>query len=321
MVTRNARQARSGRLFLICFLLAFALLPTIASCGTNTQAASSTPKTPASTPTTSAQPSSSPTVQSSAVPEGPIPTNVPSVLHGPTNFILKTPFNFSEVSGSDIDVNGTPTALPDSTVESGITREFQHLLFVVDSSNNVEVYVPGSTSPTKAQVTQRTDGSVEIEYTQTLESDLGVAKTSFDGVVFNGQIYTQYQQDYSPSINTAGDESDVTVAFSTNVQWIPASQIPTAPENARFQFTPNGAIALAWDAGKHAAAYDVYRMIPGEDQQFQLIATVKTTTYTDSSQDAWQNAHSSAGITYGVFSVGTSGVENPSGLPIPVATS
>jgi hypothetical protein len=219
-----------------------------------------------------------------------------------------------------MDDSGVSTPIAQNTVESGVTSELRHLLFIVTNGSDIQIYSQGSTTPIKAQVTQRTDGSVDVGYTQTSNTSLGSVNISFDGTMFHDQIFVHYQQSYTPTITSSEVQSNVTVAFSAKVQWVTPSQIPALPANGRFRFTPTSAVALAWDTGKNAVAYDVYRLIPSQDLSFEFVATVKDTTYTDTSAAAWQNAHTSTGITYGIFAVGPTGVENPVGLPIPVAT-
>ncbi len=81
---------------------------------------------------------------------------------------------------------------------------------------------------------------------------------------------------------------------------------------------PNGGVALSWSAGQHASRYDVYREVTNVDQQFQLVATVTGTTYTDASATAIKYAHAE-GITYAIFAVGPTGVENPSDTVVSVS--
>jgi hypothetical protein len=311
MVTRSAQSRRYAlRLIaLICTTVVF--LQILAGCG------SPPPNTSASQNT----PSASPTGQSYGPVLSPVATpGTPSVLHGPSNFVLHTPFKFSQANGQTTPDSGTPTPIDPNTLESQMTQQFQHVLFVVDSSNQVSVYIQGSSAPIKATVTQRTDGSVDIDYSKDDNASTGSTNLGFQATLFDNQIYVQYQQSYSPTITSSGIASSVTIAFSTAVQWVQASEIPTPPLNARFQFASNQTIILAWDAGQHAVAYDVYRMIPSESSEFEFLATVKDTTYTDTSADSWQNAHTSSGVTYGIFAVGPTGVENPNGLAFPIQT-
>jgi hypothetical protein len=319
MVTQNTRNGRAILRIFARLLTAIVLVQIIAGCGTTSQTKSPTP-TSTSTPQGQVYGPVPVTVTGQTSKPAPEATQAPG-LHGPTNFVLNTPLNFVDVNGTTTDDNGTPTAIDSKTVEDGINQEFQRILFVMDNNGNLNVYNPGTTTPIKAQITQQTDNSAEINYTQTANSALGSAQIEFDGMVTNSQINASYQQDYSPSLTSNGVQSNVAVTFSATIKWVAPDQIPTSPLNGQFQFTNSGGIALSWSAGQHAVAYNVYRIIPSEDQEYQLIATVKGTSYTDPSSDAWQNAHSSGGITYGVFAVGPTGVENPGGIPIHVATS
>ncbi|HZR39704.1 MAG TPA: hypothetical protein VFB12_06295 [Ktedonobacteraceae bacterium] len=310
MIIRKTQRGHYAIRFFARICIAIVFLAIIAGCGSasqNTSVATVVPTKPTIAPAKpTGQPSPSPTVQ--------------SILQGKSNFVLDTPFNFSNVNGTTTDNSGVPTPIAQNTVESGITSELQHRLFVVTNGSDIQIYSQGSTTPIKAQVTQGTDGSVDVSYTQVSNTAQGSTNISFDGIMLNDQIFVHYQQSYTPTITSSEMQSIVTVAFSAKVQWVTPSQIPTSPANGRFQFTSASAVALAWDAGKNAVAYDVYRQIPSQDQSFKFVATVKNTTYTDTSADAWQNAHTSTGITYGIFAVGPTRVENPSGLPIPVAT-
>jgi hypothetical protein len=303
MITRNAQRGRYAICFFAWICIAIMFLAITAGCATapqNTSVATVTPTTATEQPS-------------------PAPTALP-MLQGKSNFVLDAPFNFSNVNGVTTDNNGAPTPIAQNTVESGITSELQHQLFVVTNGSDIQIYSQGSTKPVKAQVTQLTNGSIDVGYTQENDTAMGSTNITFDGTMLNDQISVQYQQSYTPTIVSNGTQSDVAVAFSAKVQWVTPSQIPASPINGRFQFTSANAVALAWDTGKNAVAYDVYRLIPSQDQTFAFVATVKDTTYTDTSAVAWQNAHTSTGITYGIFAVGPTGVENPAGLAIPVAT-
>jgi len=303
MITRNTQRGRYAIRFFAWICIAIVFLAITAGCDTAPQNTS----VPTVTPTT-------PTEQ-------PSPTStVPSILQGKSNFVLGTPFNFLKADGTTSDNSGTSTPIAQNTVESGVTSELQHRLFVVTNGSNIQIYSQGSTTPIKAQVAQHTDGSIDVSYTQTSNAAQGSTNISFDGTMSNDQILVYYQQNYSPTIVSSGAPSNVTAAFSAKVQWVTPSQIPASPANGRFQLMPASAVALAWDTGKNAVSYDVYRLIPPQDQAFEFVTTVKDTTYTDTSAAAWQNAHTSTGITYAIFAVGPTGVENPAGLPIPVAT-
>ena len=300
MITRNTQRDRYAFRSFAWICTAIMLLAVIVGCSTAPQ------NTSVATVTPTAQPS-------------PAPTALP-MLQGKSNFVLDAPFNFSSVNGATTDNNGAPTPIAQNTVESGITSELQHQLFVVANGNNIQIYSQGSTKPIKAQVTPLTENSIDVRYTQANNTTTGSTNISFDGVILNDQISVHYQQSYTPTIVSNTTQSDVAVAFSAKVQWVSPSQIPVSPVNGRFQFTSSSGVALAWDTGKNAVAYDVYRLIPSQDASFVFVATVKDTTYTDTSAAAWQNAHTSTGITYGIFAVGPTGVENPAGLAIPVAT-
>ncbi len=218
-----------------------------------------------------------------------------------------------------MDNNGAITPLDANTIKTQITSELKRLLFVVDSGDGVKVYSPG-TSPITAQITQNADGSTAISYQQTVDSEAGSVVITFDGVLLKDHITVTYHQQYSPSILINANASDVLVTLTAAVRWVAANQIPAAPGNGSYQLTSNGGIALSWSAGQNAAAYDVYRLISDRDQQFQLLATVKGTAYTDNSAAAIQYVNSPKGITYAIFSVGPTSVENPGGMVIVVST-
>lgn len=246
----------------------------------------------------------------------PTPTLQPLTLHGPANFLLRTPLDFSNVSGSATDGNGTTTQLDAKTIKDGINEEFKHLLFMVDSNDSVKVYNPGATTPTTVQITQNNDGSTAIAYTQTTNSEAGSFAITFDGVLSKNRISALYEQRYAPLLISSVSASDVTVAFTAPVRWVAADEIPAAPVSGTYRITSSGGIALSWGAGQRAVAYDVYRLIPARDQQFQLLGTVKDPAYNDNSPEAVQNAHATPAIAYAIFSVGPTGIENPANLVI-----
>ncbi len=239
-------------------------------------------------------------------PVAPTPTLAPSALHGPTNFQLRTPLNFSAVNGTSTDDSGNSTPIDAQTIKTGATTELQGLLFEVNKDNTVNVYLPGDSSPIKAQVTQRPDGSTAINYTQQITS----ITINFAAALYKDQIIANYEQQYTPLITENANATDVVVSFTTHVRWILAKQIPTAPDNGQYQITKNGAVDLSWDPGQNAVAYNVYRIFPDQDQQFQLLGTVKNTTYNDKSAQIPQKL-STMGIAYAIFSVGPTGIENP----------
>lgn len=309
MVTPNASSAHwSARFFSGMFLLVF-LLPVIAGCSSTDPSAANS---------SSATPSLSPTASSTHVVYGPVaatPTLSPAALHGPTNFQLITPLKFSSAQGVTIDNDGQTTSLDPSNLKTQVTTELKHLLFVVDKENEVTVYAPGADGPIEAKVSQRSDGSTAIDYTQVANSEAGTITIVFDAAIAHDNIIVRYEQLYEPSIMANADKSDVTVAFTTKVKWVATNQIPTAPGNGKFEFT-GGGIILSWTPGKNAQAYNVYRQIADLDQQFKQIATVKTTSYTDTAQVTMDNVRSQKGVRYAIFAVGPTGVENPGGMVI-----
>lgn len=311
-MTRNignrSRLARSGVLLLLTLLL----IPFITGCGTTGQTA---PTTLSSQPTKSLQATEPPSSPQSAA-----PSPSPSSLHGPTNFLFTLPLNFSSVNGATTDDNGNVIPLDAQKVKDEITGELKRMLFVVNTSDNVEVYSPG-VSPLKAQVTFNNDGTTAIDYTQTVDSEAGTISITFVGTLHDNQMTVEYQQQYTPSMMINANASGVDVTFSAGVRWVPANQIPAAPTNGAYQIESDGGIAIKWSTAQNAVAYDVYRLISDQDQQFQFLTTVQNTPYVDDSPQARQNVQSAKGITYAIFSVGSTGVENPGGLVIPIGTS
>jgi hypothetical protein len=241
------------------------------------------------------------------------------VLHGATNFLLRTPLGFSRISGSSTDGNGHTTQLDTSTIKVGINEEFAHLLFQVDNANTVRVSPPGMTVPTIAQVSPHTDGSAEISYTQTSNSEAGSFTLSFDGLLTKDRISVLYEQRYSPLLISGSAASDVNVIFSAPVRWVAADEIPAAPAGGSYHLTGSRAIALSWVSAPGAVTYAVYRLISARDQQFRPLATVTGPAYTDSSPQAIQGAQAKPGIAYAIFSLGPTGVENPTDIVIPVS--
>ncbi|HEU5229149.1 MAG TPA: hypothetical protein VFU49_15135 [Ktedonobacteraceae bacterium] len=316
MLTRNAKGNYDATRLLVLSFLAILLLPLVAGCGTASQH-SSLPDKPAAS-TQAGQVSGTQPVPTST-PLSPTATAQPSILHGPTNFLLTTPLAFASASGATMDNNGAITPLDANTIKTQIAVELKRLLFVVDSGDGIKVYSPG-TSPITVQVTQNADGSTAIDYQQTVDSEAGSVTIAFDGVLLKDHITVTYHQQYSPSILINANASDVIVTLTAAVRWVAANQIPAAPGNGSYQLTSSGGIALSWSAGQNAAAYDVYRLISDHDQQFQLLATVKATAYTDNSAAAIQYINSPKGITYAIFSVGSTSVENPGGMVIVVST-
>jgi hypothetical protein len=294
LATRNRDVSRNRRDTIHVFVLLFAaifLLQILVGC------------TDSSSPTSTKQTTTSQPIYG---PAAPTPTLAPSALHGPTNFQLRTPLNFSTVNGTATDNSGVNTPIDAKTIKNGITTELQRLLFVVGNNDAVNVYLPGATSSIKAQVGQRSDGSTTIDYMHTVDS----VKILFAAALYKDQIIVRYEQQYSPLITENAKATDVQATFTTHVRWIATDQIPTAPDNGQYQITKSGAISLTWNAGHNAVAYHVYRILPAQDQQFQLLGTVKNTTYNDKSV---QNPKQllTMGVAYAIFSVGSTGIENP----------
>jgi hypothetical protein len=322
LATLQAGKKRYPRSRFVLSVLSLLFALALVGCGTVSQ----TPAPAARTPLTASQqpgqqvtstlpPDPSPTASSTT--PTPQPTVQSSVLSGPTNFLLNAPFTFSSVNGATTDDNGVTTPLGASTITTEVTQELRYLLFVVDSSNNMKVYSRGA-SPVAVQLAFNPDSSVTISYTQTENSDAGTISILFSALLSQKQIEVSYEQEYTPSMLINAESSDVVVVFFTHVKWVTPDQIPAAPGNGTYQSTKQGGIALAWSAGQHAVAYDVYRLISDQDQQFQLLATVKGTAYVDNSTEARQNVNATKGITYAIFSVGPTGVENPGGIVLAV---
>jgi len=192
------------------------------------------------------------------------------------------------------------------------------LLFVVSANNAVTVYTPGGTTPIAAKTAQQADGSVQISFSQTLNSLQGTVTLVFTGTLQDHQLNATYGQSFTPSLMSNTTASSVEASFTAQVKWVAASDIPTAPTNGQYQVLNKTSVALTWSPGTNAAAYDVYRLIPDRDQQFQLLATVTTTSATDNSAEVAQYITSTQGIIYAVFSVGPTGVENPGDVAIQV---
>jgi len=317
LLTRNADGNHYAiRLFALSVLAIF-LLPTFAGCGAESHDTSLPRKSTASYIQSGQVSGTQPVPTSASL----LPTSAsqPSALRGPTNFLLTTPLNFSSASGATMDNSGAITPLDANTIKTQITAELKRLLFVVDSSDSVKIYSPGA-SPIAAQVTHHADGSTAIDYKQMVNSEAGSVTITFDSVLLKEQMTATYHQQYSPSILINAMASDVTVTFTTVVRRVAANQIPTVPGNGRYQLTNDGGVALSWSAGQNAVVYNVYRLISDRDQQFQFLVTVKDISFTDNSPEAIQNVHSPKGITYAIFSVGPTSVENPGGIVISVPT-
>jgi len=324
----QACKRRSLLLFLVLPLMALLLAQMVVGCGSasqaQTSATSGTPTAPSqqTTQTPGTQATGTPT----AVPTGktgaqttptPQPTSSALALYGPTNFLLDTPFAFSTVNGVTTDDNGATTSLNPTTVKTQTIQELHHLLFVVDSSDNIKVYSQGA-SPISAQLAFNSDGSANISYIQTENSEAGTISILFGAVLSTKQIDVHYEQQYTPSMLINAQASDIEVSFTAPVKWVAPHDIPAAPSNGTYKMTGQGGIALSWSAGQNAVAYDIYRQISDQDQQFQLLTTVKGTSYNDNSSAAITNIHATKGIVYAIFAVGPTGVENPGGIIISV---
>lgn len=312
---RGRRQLQRARLYVLLLVLLLALA--LVGCDSPAQ---SQDGASAGTPATSQEgqtPTAPPVSQGTSTPEATTFPSSSSVLQGPTNFVFKLPFAFTTAQGVTTDNSGATVPLKAETVKSELTQEMRHMLFVVDGNDNLKVYNQGS-QPFSAQLTFNPDGSARVSYTQTASSEAGTITMMFSGLLSKKQIAVQYEQQYNPSIMINAQSSDIVAEFTTPVQWVAPDEIPTPPTNGVRQTTSQGGIALSWSAGQHAAAYDVYRLISDQNQQFQLLATVKETGYIDNSAATIQNIHATKGITYAIFSVGPTGVENPGGIIISV---
>ncbi len=319
MIQRTTR--RGGRLWLFLLLFIALLLvgcdQTSQSPASATTAATAAPTTDSqSTPTTStSQAASSPTPDQSA--STPSAQSTPSTLSGPTNFLLNLPFSFSEVHGVTSSDSGATTSLDPKIIKNDVTQELHHMLFVVGSNNVIKAYSQGA-SPITVQLVNNSDGSVNISYTRTVDSEAGTVTILFAGTIRGQQISVQYEQQYTPSMLINAQSSDIIVSFTAPVRQVTAREIPAAPGNGRYQLTSQGGVALSWSAGQNAASYDIYRLISDQSQQFQLLTTVQGTSYIDNSPATIQHIHATKGITYAIFSVGPTGVENPGGIIVSV---
>ncbi len=309
-------QTGKKDVFFLCFLLALSAILTLTGCSVTPHAqtpVNMTPLTASGQATPGQSQTATPTAsfRQSAGPQTPI-------LHGPTNFLLNAPFTFTDSNGATTDNNGNVIPLDAPTIQKEVTQELQYLLFVVDTSNNIKVYGRG-TSPVSARLTLNTDSSVTISYTQTVDSEAGTISIIFNAHLSSKQIAVNYEQEYTPSMLINAQASDIDVTFTTHLEWVAPDQIPAAPDNGAYRLTAQGGVALKWTGGQHAVAYDVYRLVSDQNQQFQLLATVKDTTYIDNSNTSIQNIHATKGITYAIFSVGPTGVENPGGIVLSIA--
>jgi hypothetical protein len=310
-------------LFLLLFI-SLLLAQVLVGCGQTSQTPASAATTAPTAADQTTQPTSSPQADSSPAPastqNASTPadqTTPPTTLSGPTNFLLNLPFAFSEVHGVTSDDSGATTPLDAKAIKNDVTQELHHMLFVVSSNNSIKAYSQGA-SPVTVQMGYNANGSVSLSYTRTVDSEAGTVTILFVGTVSGNQIAVQYEQQYTPSMLINAQASDIVVAFTAPMRQVATSEIPTAPSNGTYQMTSQGGVALAWSAGQNAASYDVYRLISDQNQQFQLLTTIKGTSYTDNSAATIQHIHATKGITYAIFSVGPTGVENPGGIIVSV---
>lgn len=244
------------------------------------------------------------------------PTSIVS-LQGPTNFILNNTLTFSQASGTGM-VNGATTQISSDTVERSVIATFQHTLFVVDSNNNIIVYTDSSPSPVQASTSKNADGSVSIRYTKS--SNAGT--TTFDGTLAGNQMKATYTTDFISGTTVNGQTfsggSTSTSTFTTQVKWVSASQIPSAPTNGRYQLTSNGGVSLTWSG--NAPGYNIYRFVLTDSRGFQFLAKTSSNSYLDESQTTINNAQTITGISYDIYAVGPTGIENPSGITLSVSS-
>ncbi|WP_376796115.1 hypothetical protein [Thermogemmatispora sp.] len=309
---RSRERACSPRQWIAGWIIVVCLLTLITACDAPANSPSSAmvtaPTTPTAAPTT-------------ATPElTPAPALRPSPdLRVPGNFVLTLPLHFDSARGVMVDDSGATTQIDSGTIEAQIEQELKHMLFVIDASGNVHVYSPGVT-PTIAHVSLDGDQGTVLSYTQNVDSEAGTVSITFEGLLSKNTLRVNYEQLYNPSAFINATTTDVVADFTTQIRWVTASEIPAAPRQGSYHLTGSGAIVLSWEAGQHAVAYEVYRQISDHDQEFQPLAMVKTTSYTDSSPEAIQNLHSMKGVTYAIFSVGASGVENPGAIVIAITS-
>jgi hypothetical protein len=309
------RRGKSFQIIILPLVVAlFGLL--FSSCGQSNTTAS--PPGAAASPTAVATPTMlSPT---------PVPTPTPTAnvaLQGPTNFVLNKTLTFSQAAGNGI-VNGVTTPLSSDVVRRGVISTFQRTLFVVDSNNHISVYTDGSTKPLAAQSSTGADGSSSISYTHTLST----GSTTFNGTLRGNQMAATYTTDSMSGTTVDGQNfsggTNTTSTFTTQVQWVSTDQIPAVPVNGHYQLTSDGGVALTWSPGTAGGAvtgYDVYRFVLTDPQGMQFLTKTTSPAYTDESQVARSNAQTITGMAYMIYAVGTSGIENPGCVTIPVASS
>lgn len=323
-MTQHTTRHR-GRLWLFLLLFISLLLSqVVVGCGQTSQTPATTATTDPTTVSQATQPTSpdpadaSPAPASTETASTPTTHTTPSTtLNGPTNFLLNLPFTFSEVHGVTSDDSGATTTIDATSIKNDVTQELHHMLFVVSGDNSVKLYSQGA-SPVTVQLAYTSDGNANLSYTRTVDSEAGTVTILFVGTIKSKQIHVQYEQQYTPSMLINAQASDIVVAFTAPVRQVATNEIPAAPSNGSYTMTSQGGVALSWSAGQNAASYDVYRLISDQNQQFQLLTTVKGTSYADNSAATIQHLHATKGITYAIFSVGPTGVENPGGIIVSV---
>ncbi len=198
MGTRSAGSFLRVRRFCALLFIMIIFLQVMVGCD-----ASSPTNQPASQVQQTPLPASAAT-HVSALPPPPVPTPtlLPQALHGPANFLLNNPFKFSNVSGTVTDASGTTTQLSSATLKTAVANDFKHILFVADHNDMVKVYSPGATTPTATAVTQLSDGSTVIQYTQVL----GSVTITFDSRLSGNQLNVTFQQQYDDVSTVNGQQ-------------------------------------------------------------------------------------------------------------------
>jgi hypothetical protein len=220
-------------------------------------------------------------------------------------------------------VNGATTQLSQQTIEQGVKNEMQRTLFVVDGNNTIRVYPDGASSPVQAQVSQNADGSTNIRYSRSTQS----GTSSFDGTLTGNQMNATYSWNFLGGTTVNGQTfsggNNATSTFTTQVHWVSTDQIPSAPTSVRYQLTSDGGVMLTWIAGSSGGAvkgYDIYRFVLTDSRGFVFVASTSATSYIDEASVARSNAQTITGLAYAVYSVGTTGVENPTDAVVSVSS-
>lgn len=245
-------------------------------------------------------------------------------------FILNNTLNFTSTSGSGStsyqnnttgDGSTASTQLDTQTIEDGVIANLQHTLFAQDGQGNITVYTPDNSS-VAAQVSQNSDGSMNIQFTESTST----VTVNFNGTLAGDQMTATYSE-LTMGGTTVDDQEflggvDISADFTTTVNWVTADQIPDGPSNVQYQYTSDGGVYLSWSPSdsSNAASYDVYRYVLGVDAQPQFLTNVTATSYDDESPMALQNAQSIAGISYLIYAVGPTGVESSTYTTINVSS-